>query len=330
MVKISSRSTTAFLTTLLIALVALFLSISFSAQAGTDETQEPKAPTHTTATQTKLGTPVDILANFIYAVTFLHNPSVSESDFLMRISHIGDVAGCIHLQGKTYPGAHGKRVAKPGSKISSADIEYVGHNLFIELTMPTIAMSDGQPRYTNYDCEVSHATSYVDIPLNRDELIEKNIKKLMFKTTRMDLGQYEIDINKDRLIFKGIGGQTLGKVWQTLWFFPRNTVKLYAPGATSRDVTRQIYNFGKKHALTPMNEVLDGYRLPLEIKNHLYFIDTQEIYTKGLSTKTKEDNIKKVGNIKDYKSYDGPEGRKTFITPLPLYATLVEERIVTE
>lgn len=206
-----------------------------------------------------------------------------------------------------------------------SQVKYIGPRMEVMLDVPMVANNDGKPRYSEHDCEISHLESYVDLRFDRDQLIKKNIKEFVFKIPEADLGKYEVDISKERLIFKSKISEEISEEWLTLWFFPRGTIKLYTPDAKQgMDVISKIRNFGKENGLIPLEEVLDGYTLPHQANDYTYFVDPEKTYLKQLSPKN---NNKHIGDIIIQKTfYGGSNGSKEIEIPLPVYATVVIER----
>ncbi|MCK5374642.1 MAG: hypothetical protein KAJ40_05105 [Alphaproteobacteria bacterium] len=309
----------------LILLAALFLYTPIAAYAGADapphesvEEQLPPVQENVSDTSRTMvyGTPVAILPSYAYYVSFMHSPNISESAFTMRIAQYGVVSGCIHLQKDDFT----------LEKESTVKTKYLGERMEFVLDMPVIALNDGEPRYSNYDCETSHLESYIDVRLDRDELLQKGIRKFSYKTSDYDFGSYEIDLTKERLIFKGKNATGVGELWRTLWFFPKESLKLYVSGAKADlDLVQEIRDFGLARGLIPMDKAIEGYIQPYQEKHSVYFTDPRKIYMRDLTIK---DDKKEVGSIGVNKTYYGPDGTEDHLKALPIHAALVLEQIV--
>ncbi len=327
MVKKSSLSTIVVFHTLLILVTAFLLCLPISAYAGADAPPpEPTAdvpqPPEEPEGMPIFGTPVYILPTSFYAVAFLHNPNISENAFTLRVSQYGTVAGCAHLQYGKAP--RGQRNPIKGK----TTVKYVGNGMNVMLDIPITANSDGEPRYTNHDCKTSHLESYIELELDRDELIERNIAKFSFKTQDSDLGEYDIDLSKNRIILKSKNVKGGTESWLTLWFFPKGTIKLYVPEARSdMNVIQKIRDFGVTQGLVPVENILEGYTLSHAVHNYAYFTDPKQIFLKDLSV---QENNKKVGDISTSKTYYGPKGPQDEVKSLPVYASIVLERKLLE
>lgn len=267
--------------------------------------------------------PVDLLPNHAFRVSFIHNSSESESAFTMRLSQCGVVAGCGQSEDDTSPKDQKRFHFKDGvaTKFMSGRLEVI-------MSMPKTFNDDEDPRYSNYDCEVKNSENYVDIKLDRDELIKKKIKKIAFKTTLIDLGNYEIDTNKDRLIFKAKRFDGSEGKWIKLWFFPKNTISLTVPGSkTGQNLKIDIRDYGLAHGLVPMDEELDGYISPSNVINSMYFNDPKRIYTRQISA---QNNNIKIGDMTNQRTFYGPNGPVQQPYVMGVYAALPLTRIIQD
>ncbi len=325
MVKKFSLSTITTFQSLLVIVTALLLCLPISAHAGADAppSEAPPmqkahpAPPMMPQQSEVFGTPVAVLHDAYFGISFFQNPYISESDFTLRLSLMGTVSGCAHLQ---------RGFAPVGSNVGNTNgttSKYVSNRLEIMMDVPAMANSDGGPRYSTHDCETSHLESYVDIPLNRDKLRNKNISQFVFRIPSVDLGAYDFDLNEDRIIFKSKYAEDVPEVWITLWFFPQNTIKLYVPSASSNiNVIKEIRDFGLAHGLIPMDEELKGYTLPHQANDYVYFVDPKRIFIRNLSP---SDNNKQIGEIGVIKTYHGPNGPHERMKSLPIHGNLVQE-----
>ncbi len=313
MLKKSSLFAIALFHSLLLVVAALVLCHPIAAYAGMD-TPAPEAPPP--PQMEMFGTPVAIVPDGYFAISLFQYPAYSEDEFTLRLSQYGTVAGCTHLQ------RGGGYISATGQSMDNTTIKYISDRMEAMLDVPVIALNDGKPRYTNYDCKASNLESYVNIDLNRDRLINKNIKKFAFKTPSIDLGTYDVDIRKDRLIFKSKFANEVPEAWLTLWFFPKDTIKLYVPGAKSdHNIINEIRDFGIAHGLIPMDEVLKGYTLPHQANNYAYFTDPKRVFVRDLSL---QNDTKQIGKVGITKTYQGPQGAHDRIVPMPIFANLVD------
>lgn len=220
----------------------------------------------------------------------------------MRFQAVGVVAGCA-----TMKKGHLSKADKEQYKNikDGAQVDYLGKKVRVAILDTQLKISDKDPRYGNHDCTKSHNISYVDIDFDRDDLIKKGTNKLELKSVKYgNFGEHELDVNKDRLIFKVKTSE--GEYWPTFWFFPSNSITLYATGAKQgENVTELIREFGISHGLIPMEDVLDGYNLPHTALSHVFFADPTGKFINRLN----EDNQSAfVGKIKPTRTVYGVDG----------------------
>jgi hypothetical protein len=326
MVKKISLSTITTFHSLLVIVTALLLCLPISAHAASGEpapetssAPETSAPPIEPELLSSFGTPVDILHGGFLKTSFIRNPYDSESHFTLRLSNFGAVSGCAQLQRGEGP------TGAVNLNKDNTTIKYISDRMEVTLDVPELALKDYDPRYTNYDCEGSHLIVYADVHLDRDSLINKNIMKFAVKTPDVDFGVKDVDITKDRLILKS-KNHNMPESWLTLWFFPKNTIKLNVSGVNSDiNLIKEIRDFGIAHGLTPMEEVLKDYTLPHQANDYVYFVDSKQIFLRELSV---ENNNKQVGEIGITKTYHGPNGPQERIKPLPIFANLMLEQKV--
>ena len=265
---------------------------------------------------------ISLFPEHTYSISFFQEPRVSTKEFTMRLSYEGTVAGCAHMEDMTKEKDQERYNFKDGVSMNlTAGI------LEILISQPVLVDSDEEPRYTSYDCDIKHNDSYVDVKLNRNYLIKKKIEKIGFKNVKTaDFGDFDIDVNKHRLILKTPSRK--GEVWYTLWFFPKNSVVLIAPKAKSGlDVKEQIKEFAVSRGLVPMEQVLDGYTLPVTAENYMFFNDPKGVFTSKLS---EESNDLQVGKITATKTYYGPNGAQEEPYTIDLHAKLPLVRKIQE
>lgn len=244
-----------------------------------------------------------ILPRNRYNLSFFDDPSVqSESGFIMRFMAEGVVAGCAQMKKGRIPFA--QRDLYKNVK-DGAQVDFSSDRANVAIVDTRVDLNDREPRYSLSDCEIKNSVSFVDVPFDRDNLIERGIKK--FEITSViygDFGQHEIDINKDRFIFKSPTPDS-GEIWSTYWFFPPNSVTLIASktkqGLDLKDVIRE---FGISHGLVPMDEALEGYTLPHTAKNYVIFADPRERFSSQLET---SDSVP-VGVVRSSRTIYGVNG----------------------
>lgn len=237
-----------------------------------------------------------------YQLLFFGDPRKSETDFTLRFQAQGVVAGCATMKKGRVPRAQKEmyKNIKDGAKI-----QYLGKRMKIAILDTDLDVKKRAPRYDNYDCKKNHNISFVDIPLNRDDLIKRDTNKIKLDSIKYgDFGEHEIDVNEDRLIFKVKTSE--GEYWPTFWFFPANAIVLDATGSKQgENVTEMIREFGISHGLIPMEDVLEGYKLPHTVHNHVFFTDPSGKFINRLDD---ENTSAFVGKIKPTRTIYGVDG----------------------
>lgn len=244
---------------------------------------------------------INLLPEHFYTVNFFNNPDRSESKFTLRLSSYGVISGCAYM-----------RSSNLEQEVMSDYIKFVVKNSRIKLDTK-------KPRYTNYDCEVRQNEAYIDIELDRDELIEHGIKKLTLETDKgLEFVPAEIDINKYRLEYRINGPQYT--YLRTFWFFPKNTVILMAPSAKQgQDVHELLNEFGKSNGLVLLEDALENYELPYEAMHYALFTDPSRQYVSKLK---KTGQFVDVGHITPSRTVYNAQGPYEETYDIPVRAML--------
>lgn len=238
-----------------------------------------------------------------YTLHFLDSPDKSISKFTLRFKAYGVVAGCAAMQ-KGRPPFTEKDLYK--NVKDGAQVTFLNKRLKIEIIDTNIKVNKRAPRYALHDCEKKHNESYVDIPLDRDELIRRGIKKLEVKSANYgDFGIHDVEINEDRFLIKL--KSSAGEYWETYWFFPENTISLVASGAKQgQNITELIREFGISHGLIPMDEVLDGYELPHTALHYVFFTDPKRRFIGQLDESGQSTPVGKIKPTRTIYGVNGP------------------------
>lgn len=255
---------------------------------------------------------VSLFPRNFYTVEMFNNPSVSESDFTLRIASYGVVSGCAEMTK------------------SKQEVNEINDRIQISVKDSEIRVKKRQPRYTNYDCKTNELLSYHDVKFNRDDMIEKGIKKIALRAERKDVtkkksyqdfGEIEIlELTKEKIEFEDYA-PVYGKRLVRLWFFPKNTVVLVAPNAKQGvDVKDQIRAYGEQElGLTSIEDRFEGFTLKATANNYVLFQDTNGNIVENL------ENIgeyNQVGNITLTRTVYGPNGAEEEPFSIPVMATL--------
>jgi len=238
-----------------------------------------------------------LLPRSFYTIEMFNNPSVSESKFTMRLASYGEVSGCADMSKST--------VTKKET------FEKVG----LEVRDSEIRVRRRQTRYTNYDCDTKQLKSFVDVELDRDELIENKIKKISLTSKKYgDFSEAEIKVTKEKIEHKVTANGTVHMT--TFWFFPQDAVALVAPNAKQgQDIKESIRAFGEKNGLISIEESFKGYELPHNANNYVMFNDPQGAFANKVESPGK---FAPAGSITLARTVYGPNGaeEEPYTTPI--------------
>jgi hypothetical protein len=161
-------------------------------------------------------------------------------------------------------------------------------------------------RYAHYQCNQNSHSASADITLNRDELLENNIKTLTFQSGSGAMDTYEVELSGNRLSlipktsysFKPFEGSTKADPL-TYYFYPDNIVVLYVPGADKKaDLSKEIISLAQAKGLSPASYA------PLNNGHAVYFTDQQGTLSSSLAF----DANAFVGTVKEPQTFQGPNG----------------------
>ncbi len=171
-----------------------------------------------------------------YSIEFFNNPSVSTKKFTMRLASYGEVSGCAHM-----------------SK-ARVEQEKINDTIKINAKDSEIRINKKAPRYTPYDCEVKKLESFLDVELDRNELIENNIKHIALESKKYgEFNTMDVDVNRQRIELSN--KHQYGTFITTFWFFPRNSVILHTPSAKSdHNTTDLLRKFGEDNGMISMED----------------------------------------------------------------------------
>ncbi len=240
-----------------------------------------------------------------YTIELFNNPQISESQFTMRFASYGIVSGCASM----YGGSLETKETFDTIKLTISDAE--------------VTINDDDPRYTNYDCEITKNRSFFDVKLDRDELIKKKTKHIELKSESYgNFVKFDIDVSKEKITLF-IKNQNSTFI-ETLWFLPKNAVILHVPNAKAGlDIQSQIKKFGKAQGLNLMEDIYKGFELPYDANNYALFTDS----TGGIVSRLFgiDENIK-VGNITVSRTIYDANGAKEEDYDLDVYAALTGKK----
>lgn len=215
--------------------------------------------------------------------------SEREGDFIMRLYNPGEVTGCTDI---SYSRGKGKNL---------------GNTLKVDVRASRLIIRKIQPRYSPYDCELQRHSAFADVRLNRDRLMRSGVKKLsieIMKQGKYDAIKFEtVDMKVTKEKIEIYDGPNI----VSMWFYPKNTVALYAKDAPDglKGVTDSLREFGRSHGLKPLEEVLAGYEQPYSADDYMLFVDEKNYVREKLKTVL---DMEMVGTITGKRSIRGPNG----------------------
>lgn len=255
-----------------------------------------------------------IFPNYYYAAYFMRSVDGRPGDMVMRITSPGAITGCVEIKQPTYT------------------INYAGNVMNINMKEAKIGI-DKSVRYAHYQCNTKRQMPFIDIPMNRDDLMEKGIQKIVLQTSsigrfadiKIDVAKEKMDIMTTAPDLRKFGipfaGQTSGG---TFWFYPENTVALYAPGLKiDQRVMDALSNFATSKNMQPLENVLPGYTSK-ELKERsmyeeeLFFVDSRGVLADSLNSETG----KKIGTVTIADQYQGAQGPYERQRNVEVYARL--------
>ncbi|MBI1300761.1 MAG: hypothetical protein GC137_03790 [Alphaproteobacteria bacterium] len=222
-----------------------------------------------------------------YNVEFYNDPQYSENLFIMRLFPSGELSGCANI------------------RKGSAQTKLLMEQLELKVADPSYSVSRSQPRYSHYDCDLKIGGTIIDIPLDRDELINGNIKKIALQSRQY--GEFmtsELKISKEKLeLFtpNNEGGSLV-----TFWFFSPNDVILHVPNApTGVNVQNELREFAQARGLVPLEQVYEDFELPYNALHYALFKNDSSDIAGQLNH---ADDYIKLGTIEKMRILLGADG----------------------
>lgn len=176
---------------------------------------------------------------------------------------------------------------------------YNRHTLEIYLT----GLAIDNTEFPYYKCAGKEQTPSVDVVLNRDDLIAKDIRKLkifddpVYQNLDIWIDERNVEIgrlctdNEGRCANESSAKTTFEKDISAeivrpqnlfgvknsmrLWFYPPGTVLLYAPGskAAPGQLKKEMAGFAAGMGLTPLEDIYPSFRSPLVRNEYYYYVD---------------------------------------------------------
>ncbi len=259
---------------------------------GEEEEKKPKVWQYSNKYKSKTrnsGVASGLLPEGQYHMYFVRTADTKSNEAVLRIVTPVSLNGCA-------------RVLPP--KISA---RRDGARMSLKIENPAVIL-DKSARYAHYQCPQSANSTSADITLNRDELIENNIKTLTFQSLGGTSDSYILDVTdtelrlepKTSFAFKPFLGS--GKADPLSYnFYPDNMVVLHAPAAPeSEDLGDKIAALARSKGLRPVSS--PGH----SSKNgeSFYFIDDPGTLAGSLTF----DSSTRIGTVKGEETFQGADG----------------------
>ncbi|MCB1532658.1 MAG: hypothetical protein KDJ35_07300 [Alphaproteobacteria bacterium] len=248
-----------------------------------------------------------LFSNSSFLVHFVHVPDAPANVAVLRISQPIASSGCMKAE------------------MPAPEMLDQGATLRAKIGAPIVSLYKPLPG-SGEDCTQSMSTIYTDIVLNRDDLIENNVRRL---TLANDFGveHYAVEVSESALTLHAESNPKLfkpnthipGKDPLVYYFYPENTLVLSVPQAKpDQDIYEQVKNLATRRGLIPLQSVVKDFRVLDEDRKVFYFVDQSGRMAKDLTPGQK----KPIGQVSIQKMYQGPNGPYATDLNLNVYARL--------
>lgn len=222
-----------------------------------------------------------------------------DGDFILRIASPFPVTGCV--------------VMEP----PAVQIEENPPVLSLTVTEGG-AYADHSKRNPQYECSTGLNLSYADVLLNRDDLIDDGINRIMIQGKGTAAKTLDVDINEHRVILRNPGAELVH------WFYPDNTVTLYVPALKgAQDVKEEIRKLGISKGLVPLDSVIKNFAPRRDFgSTHVYFVDPAGLLSREIKV---AGGPVLAGKAQSYEIFHGPQGEYKRPKDVQVYARLPGE-----
>ncbi len=224
----------------------------------------------------------NVLPDFNYKLDFVRAEGAAPGNATLRMMTPLALSGCVHLQ-------------QPVVTIRENAPIIALHITSSELVL------DKTVRYAHFQCDVRSQYAYFDLPLNREDLLEKGIHTITINTDSGQFRKITLDVNDDRVIAMASAGGIA-----TYWFYPENTVVLTASENLSDDARSELNTRARSAGLIPMAEEMATYDAGSALANNAYFIDNTGHLKKQIAEAGKPVAF---GTVSTTETYFGPNGQ---------------------
>ncbi len=237
-----------------------------------------------------------LLPNFIHFIGILRKPGADPDTLNFMVLTPGMVNGCLNIEQATVE-----------TRIS-------GSSLYLDIVDGSIFPDNETVHYFHYECKPSTNKMQIDIALSKKKLMKDGIKKLVFKR---DVGTFnDIFINvKENSVslassMRDFSSPDLPMKGEesTYWIHPENTLVLFSSDADLRDeeTMKQVRALARKKGLTPLDEILPGYKPHYQNAHKLYAVDVEGHFTEKLPPPNGAFSFGAIEATELYFGADGP------------------------
>lgn len=239
-------------------------------------------------------------------ISLLRDPVLPADNFILRLSPLDrSISGC------------------PGIMNLKHSSVQRGRLLEIRIEEVTVDLK-GWPKL---DCAGKAQTPKADVVLNRKDMKEKGINAVAV-ASGMFSDQFKVTLTDQKIEMEPqcapacIGTAKAQNVHgvrnaMQLWFYPENTVLLYAPGAGSVEgMDAYIREMALQKGLAPLEDQYPGFKSPLVRNNVFYYVDKSGTYARD----TRIAGGVPVGTARVARTVFGLRGDETGFENVDVYA----------
>lgn len=194
-------------------------------------------------------------------------PGLEAGQFILRLEAKDGISGCAKLSPLSY------------------EVSFSG--IYMDVTISDYTVDMRNPgKTTLYGCAFAPQTPAADIPLNISDIKDKGTKRIRFHADGL-LEYYDIKYTDSHITlalspdgppgpkrYRPLAANGI-KDPLTFWFYPQNTLVLYAPAARKdENMGAAIEAFARTKGLTPLQEIYSDFSPPLAPPAFYYYVDS--------------------------------------------------------
>jgi hypothetical protein len=188
-----------------------------------------------------------------------------------------------------------------------------------------VAQIDNTVRYAHLGCKVGRNYATADAVLDRDQLLADGVKQITFRSQQAT-DTYTLEINHDEIALRPKSSNVFKPQAVTdhtdsltYWFYPENTVVLYAPNAPKgADIGTQISQLAAQNGFKDVSLEMKDFSLPSQNGRTFYFIDHEGAHIKALQ----DHSDVLFGSVAAPETFYGVNGAYQKDTQIAVYARL--------